>query len=229
VKLTFMVPQKPLGKQRHQTVTMLRCSCYQRYTAFRKVDCNCKHQFWGERSDCPQCGHQGPFLHVTSREFSPKDQREYERFVGSCAKQALLGVSPATISSGDRGKGGSGSAEGSGSSHFSGPIEISVKFYFAIPETRKKKLAEDDYHCQKPDLDNCIKSVMDALNQLAWSDDSTVVRISASKHWTSGCPRAEVTISSLPQEDTSEIHIDSIADGGNLVPSSTELDDSHRG
>ena len=35
----------------------------------------------------------------------------------------------------------------------------------------------------KPDLDNCIKLLMDGLNKLAWLDDAQVVRLTASKRY----------------------------------------------
>jgi Holliday junction resolvase RusA-like endonuclease len=35
----------------------------------------------------------------------------------------------------------------------------------------------------RPDLDNCIKLIMDALNMMAWLDDAQVVRLVASKSY----------------------------------------------
>lgn len=36
-------------------------------------------------------------------------------------------------------------------------------------------------HNKKPDIDNLLKTVMDALNEVAWSDDSNVVNLSCRK------------------------------------------------
>ena len=46
---------------------------------------------------------------------------------------------------------------------------------------------------KKPDCDNCIKSITDALNGIAYIDDSQIVSIECEK-WYSDRPRAEVMI-----------------------------------
>ena len=37
--------------------------------------------------------------------------------------------------------------------------------------------------CSKPDVDNLAKTVCDALNGIAWLDDSQIVRMSAVKRY----------------------------------------------
>lgn len=46
----------------------------------------------------------------------------------------------------------------------------------------------------KPDTDNIIKAVLDALNGLAYEDDSEVVSVTAKKYY-SAEPRVEVALS----------------------------------
>ena len=46
---------------------------------------------------------------------------------------------------------------------------------------------------KKPDLDNVIKAVLDALNGVAYKDDSRIVRIEARKEY-SDSPRLEIHI-----------------------------------
>ncbi len=66
------------------------------------------------------------------------------------------------------------------------PINVSLVFGMPIPKSapksRKRAMIEGIIrHTKKPDVDNLIKSVLDALNGVAWVDDSQIVRISAMK------------------------------------------------
>lgn len=57
------------------------------------------------------------------------------------------------------------------------PIKITCTFMFPLPESwSKKKRAAlmGALHTKKPDLDNCIKFVKDAMNRVVWEDDSQV-------------------------------------------------------
>lgn len=78
----------------------------------------------------------------------------------------------------------------------SGPLRAEFHFFFPVPKSvSKKKRAEMlngmERPTKKPDLDNCIKSILDALNGIAFDDDSQVVKVVAEK-WYSEEPRAEV-------------------------------------
>lgn len=46
---------------------------------------------------------------------------------------------------------------------------------------------------KKPDIDNITKAILDALNKVAYKDDSAIVRFSIEKYY-SDSPRVEVTI-----------------------------------
>ena len=48
-------------------------------------------------------------------------------------------------------------------------------------------------HTKKPDAENVSKSILDALNKLAYDDDSNIVELHIEK-WYSDSPRAEVFI-----------------------------------
>jgi Holliday junction resolvase RusA-like endonuclease len=57
------------------------------------------------------------------------------------------------------------------------PISADITFYFEMPSSwsRKKKERNEGKLCLKHiDLDNCYKSVTDALNGLAYPDDSQI-------------------------------------------------------
>ena len=49
---------------------------------------------------------------------------------------------------------------------------------------------------KKPDIDNVIKSILDALNGVAYHDDTQVVAVFAEKYY-SDTPRVEVEIGNM--------------------------------
>ena len=59
--------------------------------------------------------------------------------------------------------------------------ERAIRSYVAIQYQRPKKAPE--HKTGRPDLDNLIKGVMDALNGILWLDDAQVVRIHAGKEY----------------------------------------------
>jgi Holliday junction resolvase RusA-like endonuclease len=79
-----------------------------------------------------------------------------------------------------------------------GPLKISVWAYFPIPAsaTKKFKLAasnEDLPVTKKPDGDNIIKIILDALNQIAFKDDAQVFDVRCIKLYSAN-PRTVVQI-----------------------------------
>lgn len=67
-----------------------------------------------------------------------------------------------------------------------GPVALSVYIHRAIPKSASKKrkaLLNMAWCSAKPDIDNVFKSVMDALNGIAWHDDTQVARISGGRWW----------------------------------------------
>lgn len=77
-------------------------------------------------------------------------------------------------------------------------LSISIMFYFPIPKSTNKKnkqlmLKGKIRHNKRPDIDNCIKSVTDGLNNIAYKDDSQIVEIKAYKFYAEE-PRTEVCI-----------------------------------
>lgn len=77
---------------------------------------------------------------------------------------------------------------------FDWPVVVSMVFYMERPESRRL----DFWVSTTPDLDNLEKSVMDALNGLAYTDDRLVVAKSSSKRYVQrGEPRVEVTVTSI--------------------------------
>jgi Holliday junction resolvase RusA-like endonuclease len=63
--------------------------------------------------------------------------------------------------------------------HFDGPVFVEIYAFFPIPKSYSKKerelLREMNYaYTKKPDCDNLTKCVLDALNGIAYNDDSQV-------------------------------------------------------
>ncbi len=67
------------------------------------------------------------------------------------------------------------------------PIHLNIRFYFKKSKSCKKK-----YMTQKPDLDNCIKAIGDAMNGIIVKDDCQVVSLDVLKAF-DPMPRIEVS------------------------------------
>lgn len=69
------------------------------------------------------------------------------------------------------------------------PLAINLVFGMPIPKStpksRKDAMVEGILkHTKRPDVDNMAKAVLDALNGIAWEDDSQIVRLSITKEYT---------------------------------------------
>lgn len=78
------------------------------------------------------------------------------------------------------------------------PVRMILNAFYGIPSswTKKKKVmavCNEIYPTSKPDLSNILKSVEDALNGIAYKDDSQIVDIEMSKQYSLDA-RVEVTI-----------------------------------
>lgn len=81
---------------------------------------------------------------------------------------------------------------------FTGPVEINVRTYFPIPKGTSKKnrdAMEAGFirRDKRPDCDNLLKIVADALNGLAYGDDAQITSAKIEKFY-SNRPRVEVEI-----------------------------------
>ena len=110
------------------------------------------------------------------KQYTPQETILYENMVAICCREAMNGTNQ------ERAVGG---------------VKLAARFYFGIARTRSRQLGSGDPHTQRPDLDNCLKSIKDGLNGVAWNDDCCVCEIVASKHWTHEQPRAEITVEEL--------------------------------
>ena len=82
-----------------------------------------------------------------------------------------------------------------------GPLRLKCSFLMPRPKRlyRKKDAEGEVWSSSRPDLDNLIKAVKDALNGIVWHDDSQVASLTVEKHYHSktGGPGAVVEIECL--------------------------------
>jgi Holliday junction resolvase RusA-like endonuclease len=69
-----------------------------------------------------------------------------------------------------------------------GPVSIEVRFLMPRPQAIvwKTKPMPRSPHAKRPDLDNLLKAVTDALNGVAYVDDAQVFKITATKAYAAG-------------------------------------------
>ena len=61
-----------------------------------------------------------------------------------------------------------------------GAISLDCAFVFARPKSLPKKVID---HTKKPDLDNIIKALKDAMTGIVWKDDAQIVSLTARKEY----------------------------------------------
>lgn len=113
-----------------------------------------------------------------SRPRTPEDTLIYENLIGWEYRRQCKDPFPANI-----------------------PIRMCITAYYAIPKSgsrKKKQLMEDGLirPTKKPDIDNVAKVYADALNGIAYHDDTQIVSLACEKYY-SDQPRVEIRIDSL--------------------------------
>ena len=122
----------------------------------------------------PQSKARPRFNTITKRTYTPAKTQAYETkvrkaYIDTCGDQKL-----------------------------NGEIEAYIYFYFPIPKSKPKKFRQQAASLQigctnKKDLDNLEKTVLDALNGLAYGDDHQITLLHAEK-WYAEQPRVEVIL-----------------------------------
>lgn len=69
-----------------------------------------------------------------------------------------------------------------------GAVRVEIEAVFAIPQSARRAdraamLAGEKLPIKKPDADNIIKIILDALNGLAWADDAQVTHVTCRKRY----------------------------------------------
>ncbi len=110
-------------------------------------------------------GKQRPRFTKLGHCYTPKETKDYE----NCIKRAYIIAS--------------------NNFKFEKDVQIIVRVYYL-----KAKSNKSNYVNIKPDLDNVIKVVLDALNGIAYADDKQVINIQGMKVWTDIEPFVEVEV-----------------------------------
>lgn len=80
-------------------------------------------------------------------------------------------------------------------------LRMTIRAFFGIPKSKSKKLKQsmelnETRPIKRPDVDNIIKVVADALNGIAYADDSQIVEVVAGKYYSHN-PRVEMEIEKI--------------------------------
>ncbi len=81
------------------------------------------------------------------------------------------------------------------------PLRVSITAFYEPPKStskKRQKIMLEGYEkpCKKPDIDNIVKVILDALNGIAYRDDTQVVSLSCQKRYAEES-RVEVEIESM--------------------------------
>jgi Holliday junction resolvase RusA-like endonuclease len=68
------------------------------------------------------------------------------------------------------------------------PLNVDISVFYDIPKSTPKKNIEPMLRgqirpCKKPDCDNIAKIILDALNGIAYKDDTQVISLNVVKHY----------------------------------------------
>lgn len=100
-----------------------------------------------------------------ARMFTPEKTVSYEGLVGWTAAQAMAGR-PLIL----------------------GPVSVCMDIGMDVPASwskvkQAKALGGEIHPTTKPDMDNVVKAIFDALNGVVWKDDVQVVRLTTGKQY----------------------------------------------
>jgi Holliday junction resolvase RusA-like endonuclease len=82
-----------------------------------------------------------------------------------------------------------------------GPVQLALEVYLQIPASASKKqqalmASGHMLPTKKPDIDNILKAVKDAVNGVVWRDDSQVTDVRLLKRYSTQ-PRVQVLASEI--------------------------------
>ena len=109
--------------------------------------------------------------------YDPEKSRNYKAYVRMLATQAM---------------------KETGFEMIDGPCAVLINAFFEVPKSKSKRFREaalkgTERPTKKPDADNIVKAIQDALNGLAYKDDAYIVYLACQKFYSDN-PRVEVFV-----------------------------------
>ena len=119
-----------------------------------------------------------------TQSITPQGTVSYENLVKTCYTQKLEQI------------------EGTGGWFDKQPLAMTVIAYFEIPKSASKKNREKMVMglllpTKKPDADNIAKIICDALNGVAYHDDTQIVQLNIIKRYTAAQPKVIVELDQI--------------------------------
>lgn len=85
-------------------------------------------------------------------------------------------------------------------------VRVVVHFFFPKPKPKKKSDAPKHYHDVRPDIDNLVKGLLDALTHAGWwKSDAIVAELSAYKSYSED-PGTQLVVESVIDEDIKSLN-----------------------
>jgi len=93
---------------------------------------------------------------------------------------------------------------------FDGPLDVTLEFWQLQPKSKRvanpgrvkpENLPARMFPVGKPDLDNLVKLVLDACNEVVWADDKTICAMTVQKFYTLDRPRTVVKVRRMALEE----------------------------
>jgi Holliday junction resolvase RusA-like endonuclease len=113
-----------------------------------------------------------------ARAYTPASTRNAEAMIRGLAFDAMGGIPP-----------------------MEGPVSLSLTIWLQRPQSwSKARKACTTFVTGKPDIDNIVKLVSDAMNGVTYRDDAQIARLSCDRFYTEGTERVLVRVQSLQTE-----------------------------
>ena len=111
--------------------------------------------------------------------YDPEKSRNYKAYVRMLATQAM---------------------KETGFEMIDGPCAVRINAFFEVPKSKSKRFREaalkgTERPTKKPDADNIVKAIQDALNGLTYKDDACIVELACNKYY-GEIPQVEVLVTS---------------------------------
>ena len=112
-----------------------------------------------------------------AKAYDPEKSRNYKAYVRMLATQAM---------------------KETGFERIDGPCAVLINAFFEVPKSKSKRFREaalkgTERPTKKPDADNIVKAIQDALNGLVYKDDAYIVHLACQKFYSDN-PRVEVFV-----------------------------------